>query len=197
MADHSVTGRVFKDTNYHFLGITDDRKKLARLYGGGREILKGNVVIGKEGNAHIVEGMAFVRLWLDPTGKKGKGRWYAEPVYYADIPFLSRGGYVSRFAVSAVARIAWQPVPDTAMEKEPIVIRRNDVLEVNGNLGRFAGMDINTCSFAFTPLVNGLPISIPTLGKWDKNTRVRVVQEDCLGHCYDDLGAKGHLDDQG
>lgn len=187
MADHGVTGRAFQDTNYRFLGTTNDRKKLARLYCGGKEILKGNVVIGKDGNAHILDGMAFVRLWFDPTGKNGKGRWYAEPVYCADIPFLNREEYVPRFAVSHIARTAWQPVPDSAMEREPIVIWRNDVLEVDGCIARFSGMDITSCSLEFSPLADGLDVKIPTLGKWNKKTKVRVIQEDCLGHCYDTM----------
>jgi CRISPR-associated endonuclease Csn1 len=145
------------------------------------------VVIGKDGNAHILDGMAFVRLWLDPMENKGRGQWYAEPVYCADIPFLNREEYVPRFAVSHIARTAWQPVPDSAMEEKPIVIWRNDVLEVDGCIARFSGMDIASCSLEFSPLADGLDVKIPTLGKWNKKTKVRVIQEDCLGHCYDVL----------
>ncbi|OFK23986.1 hypothetical protein HMPREF2826_08570 [Olsenella sp. HMSC062G07] len=185
MADHGVTGQVFKDTNYRFLGITNDKKQLAMLCGGGKELKKGNVVIGKDGNAHIIEGMAFVRLWLDPAGKKGKGKWYVEPVYYVDIPLMRQGKYVPRFAVLRLARHAWPAAPDHLLKQTPIVMWRNDVLEVDGKLGRFSGMDIMNCSLEFAPLAKGMATNIPTLGRWNKKTKVRVIEEDCLGYCYD------------
>ena len=185
MVSHGVTGRAFEDTNYRFDGVTDDKKKLAILYAKGKSVKKGNVVVGVDGNAHLVDGMAFLRLWLDPNAKKGKGKWYAEPVYYADIPAMRNGSYVPRAAKVFVARRAWENVPDAAMVGTPIVLYRGDVLSVDGCIARYKGFNINTCSLSFEPLVEGQSNSqILTLGKWGSFTNVKVVEEDCLGHCY-------------
>ena len=27
----------------------------------------------------------------------------------------------------------------------------------------------------------------PSVGSWGKDTQVRILQEDCLGHCYDSI----------
>lgn len=185
--NHGVTGRAFEETNYRFDGFTDDTKKLALLYGSGKETKKGNIFLGKEGNAHIVDGMAFLRLWLDPDANNGKGKWYADPVYYADIPLLRNGSYVPRALKAHIARINCKPVPLEAQRLAPLVLFRGDVIEVNGARARFEGININNVSLKMSSLLpDDRWSNIPTFGKWNKNTRVRIIQEDCLGHCYRD-----------
>ena len=188
MVSHGVTGRAFEDTNYRFDGFTEDKKKLAMLKGNGKNVKKGNIVIGKDGNAHLVDGMAFLRLWLDPTANKGKGKWYAEPVYYADIPAIRNGTYVPRAGQIAVARAAWKPLPKTALHSKPVVLFRGDVFKVDDLIARFWRIDISTIHLHVKPLTHSHTTDgFPSLGKWNASTRVTVIEEDCLGHCYDGL----------
>lgn len=185
-ASHGVTGRAFQETNYRFDGFTGD-KKLALLYGNNKWVVNGNAYQGKDGNAHIADGMAFLRLWLDPAADKGKGKWYADPVYYADIPFLRSGSYIPRALKTTTTRMNCEPVPQEAQVLAPLIIFRDDVIEVNGARARFKGININSVSLKFDALILNEDIGdIPTFGKWNKDTRVRIVQEDCLGHCHKD-----------
>lgn len=185
LVNHGVTGRAFEETNYRFDGFTDDKKKLALLYGNGKLVKKGNTYLGKEGNAHIVDGMAFLRLWLDPDANKGKGKWYADPVYYADIPALRNGSYIPKAIKAHVARVNCESVPPEAQALPPLVLFRGDVVEVDGVRARFMGINIASVNLEFEAISpNGPADFIPTFGKWNKGTKVRIVQEDCLGHCH-------------
>lgn len=191
MADHGVMGRVFEDTLYHLEGITEDKGKYPLVRAGEKTVKKGNVRINPDGSVKLIDGMAFLRLWLDPTARpngKVKGKWYAEPVYYADIPAIKAGTYVPRACTIHVARVNWGPVPEAAMEIEPIVLYAGDVVEINNQLVRYSGFDISGATLYYQSLLNGATTTaIPSLGTWGKDTQVRVLQEDCLGHCYDGI----------
>ncbi len=191
MVNHGVTGRVFEDTLYRLVGFTEDKGKYPLVRASKKTSKKGNVVVREDGSAKLVDGMAFVRLWLDPTAnptKAVKGKWYVEPVYFADIPAIKAGTYVPRVCAIGVARVNWEPVPNEALVGGPIVLYRGDVLSVDGHLGRYWGLDISVCSLKFNDLKTGESLKgFPTLSKWGKDTEVKVIQEDCLGHCYSGL----------
>ena len=193
MANHGVTGRVFEDTLYHLEGFTPDKGKYPLVRAGEKTVKKGNVRINPDGSVKLVDGMAFLRLWLDPDARpsgKVKGKWYAEPVYYADIPAMRAGTYVPRACTIHVARNAWEPVPESAMRQKPVVLFAGDVVEVDGHIGRYWSFDINNCRVNVRDLRSGnssAPNYPNTLGSWGRDTKVRILQEDCLGHCYDDL----------
>ena len=193
MADHGVTGRVFEDTLYHLEGITADKGKYPLVRAGEKTVKKGNVRINSDGSVKLIDGMAFLRLWLDPTARpngKVKGKWYAEPVYYTDIPAIKAGTYVPRACTIHVARVNWEPVPESAMASEPVVVFFGDVLVVDDKIGRYWSMGITNCAMEIRSLLNGsnLASGFPgTLNGWGKDTQVRVLQEDCLGHCYDGI----------
>ena len=191
MADHGVTGRVFEDTLYHLEGITEDKGKYPLVRASEKTVKKGNVRINPDGSVKLIDGMAFLRLWLDPTARpngKVKGKWYAEPVYYVDIPAIKAGTYVPRACTIHVARVNWEPVPEAAMELEPVVLYAGDVVEINNQLVRYSGFNINGATLYYQSLLNGATTTaIPSLGTWGKDTQVRVLQEDCLGHCYDGI----------
>ena len=191
MADHGVTGRAFEDTLYHLEGFTDDKGHYPLVRAGGKTVKKGNVHIGTDGSARLVDGMAFVRLWLDPSARptgKVKGKWYAEPVYYADIPAMRDGTYVPRACMIHVARVNWEPVPETALVSKPVTVFFGDVLKVDGHIGRFAGLNIANCSLTVQSVLDKTELSDwPSFGSWGNQTQVSVLQEDCLGHCYDGL----------
>ena len=191
MADHGVTGRVFEDTLYHLEGITEDKGKYPLVRAGEKTVKKGNVHINSDGSVKLIDGMAFLRLWLDPTARpngKVKGKWYAEPVYYADIPAIKAGTYVPRACTIHVARVNWEPVPESVMASEPVVVFFGDVLVVDDHIGRYGGFDISSCRPTLLSLLTKQGISVwPSFGSWGKDTQVRVLQEDCLGHCYDSV----------
>ena len=188
MASHGVTGRVFEDTLYHLEGFTNDKGKYPLVRAGEKTVKKGNVRINPDGSVKLIDGMAFLRLWLDPDARpngKVKGKWYAEPVYYADIPAIKAGTYVPRACTIHVARNAWEPVPETAMRQKPVVLFAGDVVEVDSWIARYTGFNINGATLYYQKLQKKeVAANIPSLGSWGRDTQVRVLQEDCLGHCY-------------
>lgn len=191
MADHGVMGRVFEDTLYHLEGITEDKGKYPLVRAGEKTVKKGNVRINPDGSVKLIDGMAFLRLWLDPTARpngKVKGKWYAEPVYYVDIPAIKAGTYVPRACTIHVARVNWEPVPEAAMGANPVIVFFGDVLSVDDHIGRFGGFDISGCRLTLLNLLTKREAcDWPSFGSWGKDTKVRVLQEDCLGHCYDGI----------
>lgn len=191
MADHGVTGRVFEDTLYHLEGITDDKGKYPLVRAGEKTAKKGNVHFNPDGSVKLIDGIAFLRLWLDPAARpngKVKGKWYAEPVYYADIPAIKAGTYVPRACTIHVARVNWEPVPESAMRSKPVVLFFRDVLLVNGHIGRYGGFNISGGRLSMLNLLSKAETTDwPSLGSWGIDTQVRVLQEDCLGHCYDGI----------
>ena len=191
MADHGVTGRAFEDTIYHLEGFTDDKGKYPLVRAGQKTVKKGNVRISPDGSVKLVDGMAFVRLWLDPTARpngKVKGKWYVEPVYFADIPAIRRGTYVPKACTIHVARTNWEPVPETALASKPVVLFAGDVLQVDNHIGRYSKVDIAGCRLTMTSLNSGSNISDwPSIGSWGTTTQVQVLQEDCLGHCFSNV----------
>ena len=191
MADHGVTGRAFEDTLYHLEGFTNDKGKYPLVRAGQKTVKKGNVRINPDGSAKLIDGMAFVRLWLDPTARpngKVKGRWYVEPVYYADIPAIRRGAYVPMACTIHVARTNWEPVPETALASKPVVLFAGDVLQVDNHIGRYLKINIAGCRLTMTGLGSGRELNDwPSIGNWGATTQVRTLQEDCLGHCYSNV----------
>lgn len=195
MVSHGVTGRAFEDMAYGFEGTTDDAKRLSILHrkDGGvlKHYKKGNVVVDGAGAARLVDGMAFLRLWLDPSARpngRTPGKYYAEPVYYADLPAIRNGSYTPKAMSAKVARTAWKPLPEAAMQRIPIVLFRGDVLSVNGVMGRFWRIDIFGGKIEVRDVRTGCKLEgFPTINSWGKDTVVKVIEEDCLGHCYKGL----------
>ena len=156
MVDHGLSGRAFQDTLYRLDGYTDDKARYPivsadRRTDAGRvrrSAKRGNVRMQADGSVRIVDGLAFLRLWLDPDARptgKVRGRWYAEPVYYADVPAIKAGTYVPRACAIGVPRVWWGQVPDSALASSPVTLFPGDALVVNGRLGRFAGLTITGC----------------------------------------------------
>lgn len=191
MVSHGVTGRVFEDTLYHLEGFTNDKGKYPLVSAGEkRNVKKGNVRINPDGSVKLVDGMAFLRLWLDPDAPNGKalGKWYAEPVYYADIPAIKSETYIPRAITRGVARINWKPIPNSALASDPIVLFQGDVLVVNNHAARYWNIGISVCQLLMLNLRTKERVTDwPSIGSWNQETHVRVLQEDCLGHCYNNM----------
>lgn len=198
MASHGVTGRAYEDTIYHLEGVTDDRSQYSLVRASGRTVKKGNVRVMPDGSTRLVDGLAFLRLWLDPDAKGGRGKWYADPVYYADMPDVIAGRYVPRACKTHTARTSWNPIPDSALHLRPVTLFSGDVLTVDNHIGRFRSFNISNCSLDVRDLLHkvrkgdkedyiaatGFPFG---LSDWTKDTKAAVLQEDSLGHCYKQL----------
>lgn len=197
MVSHGVTGRAFEDTLYHLEGYTEDKGHYPLVRASGKTSKKGNVVSYPDGSARLIDGIAFLRLWLDKDtkGRRGTmGKWYAEPVYYADIPAIKNKTYVPKACKIHVARVNWEPVPDSALGSEPITLFRGDALVVDGHIGRCWSLDISACRLNIRNILTGSTIESDfpvTPSAWNAGTSVSILQEDCLGHCYDHIGVVG------
>lgn len=186
MVDHGVTGQAFEETLYRFDGVREDGKGNLFLKKGSKP--SGNYMVDDEGNAHIVGGVAFLRLWLDPNARptgKVKGQWYGEPVYYADLPAIKAGTYVPRYMKAHSSRPAWPVVPQEAMVREPVALFSGDVISVNGKIGRLNSVNIDNGAWQVLDAVTGQKISSwPTIGSLGRDDDVHVIEEDVLGRCY-------------
>ena len=197
MRDHGLSGQAYEDTLYKRVKDKPECLKPQIMNRRMEEpVAAGNIKEQEDGTVQKVGGMAFVRLWLDPSARpKGKvrGKWYAEPVYYADIPKLkektkNHERYLSRVVKQGLPRSSWPLVPESGWEG-PIVLFRGDVVMVDNHIARFDGLNISTCRLEFKRLQNSKKdaIGFPTLGKWGRGMNIRILQEDCLGHCYRNL----------
>ncbi len=194
MANHGLSGRALEDTVYRLEGFNEKGYPLisAGKGAGKKKKTAGNIHQDAHGAVRLIDGMAFLRLWLDPTAKGPKntaGKWYAEPVYYADLPARQAGTYVPKACKGKTARINWDPIPDSALSQKPVVLFFGDVLQVDNHLARFRGININNCKLEFSSLLlkDDEAKGVPTIGKWNASTTVKVFQEDCLGHCYNKM----------
>lgn len=188
MVSHGVTGRMFEDTLYHIDDYTQDRGKYPLVRAKGKQNKGGNIRFISDDTAQKIDGIAFLRLWLDPdtpaTGQT-RGKWYAEPVYYADIPSIKHGDYVPRAIEQDVARINWQPIPESAKSSGPITVYPGDVVLVDNRAARFSKIGITKCQLTMLNLLSKERVTDwPSIGSWRQDTEVRVLGEDCLGHCY-------------
>ena len=192
MRDHGLSGQAYKETLYKQVGV-DPKTGYPQLYAKGKNKIEsqGNIRSYDDGTVRVVGGMAFLRLWCDPEARpngKVKGKWYAEPVYYADIPKLDTDEHEYKAVKRGTPRIHWERVPEQARQNPPVLLFRDDVVIVDDHIARFKGIDIYSCKLLFEHVVTNNKVKdFPTFGKWGRNTNVRILQEDCLGHCYGDL----------
>lgn len=186
--DQSATGRVFEDFSYRFEG-NKDKSRIIISRAGAKPKTAGNFYVSKTGEIKLYDGIAFLRLWHDPEARKGKGRYYADPVYYADITAIKNGSYIPKIAKAHYARTAWEPIPENALSANPIVIFRNDVLLIDGFIGRYMGFHIGRANFdSVISVRSGMELkNFPSVNKLTNDSKITILHEDCLGHCYDDL----------
>ena len=193
MVSHGVTGRVFEDFSYRLekmrdTGYAEISRQKDWMTKERRTGTKGNYVVTAQSGIKLIDGMAFVRLWHDQSvGKTGK--WYIEPVYYADIPEIHSGSYIPKYQKQKIARDSWSPVPPTAMNESPILLFSGDILVVGNHIARYRSFNIGSGKFSMNQILNDdvEANGFPPISKWTNDTQVRVLQEDCLGHCYDNL----------
>ena len=189
---HKGTGTVLQATIYGLRGVTPTNKYQMAV--GGKVSTSGNIHIHPDGkSAQNIGDMAFLRLWHDSEN----GKWYPEPVYYYDLPKLDNDTYIPRYITQKKSRDKWREVPTGAMKECPLVIYRNNVLAVDGHIGRYITVSISGGTIDVRSLLSKdesgnsvMAIDFPSLGRWGD---VRVLNEDCLGHCYGNLAVNNDL----
>lgn len=177
-------GELFEQTTYQYVGVNDQGKDLARKkpkHGEepGKSIVMGNAIVSDDEKSIVkVSEMLCLRLWHDPEAKKGKGCWYADPVYKADIPALKDDTYVPRIAKAHTGRKAWKPVPESAMQSGALTVYLNDLVQIGDFVGRFNGFNINSANWTFVDRLSREPLkSSPTVGGLDNETAPAVIRE--------------------
>ena len=180
------SGTATEDTAFAFAGYDGAGKMLIKTASGDQKVTSNHVFVdGSTVKAN--GGMACLRLWLDadarPKGKV-KGEYLCEPVYYSDLPLIRSGVYVPRHCkANGPYRGCWPEVPERVREAGCIVLHRGDVVIVDDCIGRYNGLNIATRRLDWVPVIDNVPVPKP-IGKWGRDTKVEVVQEDPLGLCW-------------
>lgn len=171
-------GELFEQTVYRYAGVNAQGKDIARKASSDKDIVMGNAVVSADEKSVIkVSEMLCLRLWHDPEAKKGKGAWYADPVYKADIPALKDGTYVPRIAKAATGRKAWKAIPQNVLNSAPLEIYLGDLVQIGNQKGRFRGINIDTVSWSFVDTLSKLPVKMPTIGRLNNETIPTVIRE--------------------
>lgn len=183
-------GELFKQTVYSYLGEDEKMRDLGEARdstGKLKRAVMGNALVSADGKSVVrLGGMICLRLWHDKeAGGRGRtGRWYADPIYYADLQAIREGTYVPKISKAHIARKAWQPVPQSALREKHLEIYLQDVVCVDGVVGRFAGFDISSAGWKMVDLLTEEEIAFPTIASLDDSNEIKVIREDVLGHCW-------------
>lgn len=189
MVNHKVTGRAFEDMAYGLEDIAVNDKGYHSIHRSGKVQNAGNIAIDKSGSVRLLDGIAFLRLWLKPGAQPNRrGAWLAEPVYYAELPNIANKTYIAKSLKSGVARSSWPVISQEVLDTRPITLFRGDVLLVDGAMARFWSININNAKLKMLDISTDEEVKgFPTINSWKSSTDVSVLEEDCLGHCYRDL----------
>lgn len=175
---HKGKGELFEQTTYRYAGVNDKGKDLARKANSEKDIVMGNAVVSDDGKSIVkVSEMLCLRLWHDPTARNGRGCWYADPIYKADVPALKDGTYVPTIAKAHIGRKAWKPVPETALVHAPLEIYLGDVVRIGDIIGSFSGYDIASANWSFVDRLTRQKLSCPTVSKLDNILIPSVIRE--------------------
>ena len=190
MADHGVTGRMFEDFTYRLENIRETGyAEITRKNGDERKpSVEGNYIVQANSSIKLLDKLAYLRLWHDPNSGK-KGKWYVEPVYTAEVSKAEAPDYVPRYARQKLARVIWSEVPESAKQEAPLKLYRSDVLIVGDHIARYWSFGIGNGAFDMRAISDTSlkDKNFPPISKWSNDIKVMVLQEDCLGHCYDSL----------
>lgn len=184
MVSRGLSGEALEMTNRRLVSVDPDTG-YASLTGSDK--LAGNYKVLPDGNVRMVSGMACLRLWHDPDaapgrGRKGTGRYYAEPVYYDDVPKLSGPDYVPRTPVRGIARVKWPAVPESARRERPIILFPGEIVVSRGVAARYQGFMISTLGWTFVdPVTRERADGFPSVSSLCDQDGFRVVSEDVLG----------------
>lgn len=190
MHDHGCTGEALESTNRSVVEV-EEGTGYAVLTGATRKV--GNYRLLADGTARVVGGMALIRIWHDPHStaggsRKGAGRYYFEPVYYADVPRMDDASYVSRYPVAGLAPAMWPEVPAEARGGRPIILHAGDVVRARGRAARYVSYTISGCNWKLADIVTGEPLKgFPSANSLCDDDGFEVMCEDVLGMAWRDV----------
>lgn len=190
MHDHGCTGEALESTNRSVIEV-EEGSGYATLTGATRKV--GNYRLLNDGTARIVGGMAFVRIWHDPAARpagtrKGAGRYYFEPVYYADVPKMDAPDFVPRYPVAGIARALWPEVPSVARMERPIILHSGDIVRARGKAARYVSFTISGCNWKLVDIADGDPLKgFPSVNSLCDDDGFSVMCEDVLGMAWRDV----------
>ena len=190
MHDHGCTGEALESTNRSVVEV-EEGTGYAVLTGATRKV--GNYRLLADGTARVVGGMALIRIWHDPLStaggsRKGAGRYYFEPVYYADVPRMDDASYVPRYPVAGLAPAMWPEVPAEARGGRPIILHAGDVVRARGRAARYVSYTISGCNWKLADIVTGEPLKgFPSANSLCDDDGFEVMCEDVLGMAWRDV----------
>lgn len=190
MHDHGCTGEALESTNRSVVEV-EEGTGYAVLTGAMRKV--GNYRLLADGTARVVGGMALIRIWHDPLStaggsRKGTGRYYFEPVYYADVPRMDDASYVPRYPVAGLAPAMWPEVPAEARGGRPIILHAGDVVRARGRAARYVSYTISGCNWKLADIVTGEPLKgFPSANSLCDGDGFEVMCEDVLGMAWRDV----------
>lgn len=190
MHDHGCTGEALESTNRSVVEV-EEGTGYAVLTGATRKV--GNYRLLADGTARVVGGMALIRIWHDPLStaggsRKGTGRYYFEPVYYADVPRMDDASYVPRYPVAGLAPAMWPEVPAEARGGRPIILHAGDVVRARGRAARYVSYTISGCNWKLADIVTGEPLKgFPSANSLCDDDGFEVMCEDVLGMAWRDV----------
>lgn len=181
-------GELFEQTIYAYRGVNEQGKDLLWKNKDKKMTPSGNAIVAEDEKSAIKVGdMLCLRLWHDPEARKGKGQWYADPVYRADLPALRNGSYVPRIAKAHCGRKTWKPIPKEVLSGKPLMLYLNDAVRIGNIVGRLAGFNIDKANWSIKSLLSNEPIKVPTIGKLTNELAPARIHEDVLGRCWNIL----------
>lgn len=190
MHDHGCTGEALESTNRSVVEV-EEGTGYAVLTGATRKV--GNYRLLADGTARVVGGMALIRIWHDPLSapggsRKGAGRYYFEPVYYADVPRMDDASYVPRYPVAGLAPAMWPEVPAEARVERPVILHAGDVVRARGRAARYVSYTISGCNWKLADIVTGEPLKgFPSANSLCDDDGFEVMCEDVLGVVWRDV----------
>lgn len=190
MHDHGCTGEALESTNRSVIEV-EEGTGYAVLTGATRKV--GNYRLLADGTARVVGGMALIRIWHDPLSapggsRKGAGRHYFEPVYYADVPRMDDASYVPRYPVAGLAPAMWPEVPAEARVGRPVILHAGDVVRARGRAARYVSYTISGCNWKLADIVTGEPLKgFPSANSLCDDDGFEVMCEDVLGMAWRDV----------
>lgn len=190
MHDHGCTGEALESTNRSVVEV-EEGTGYAVLTGATRKV--GNYRLLADGTARVVGGMALIRIWHDPLStaggsRKGTGRYYFEPVYYADVPRMDDASYVPRYPVAGLAPAMWPEVPAEARGGRPIILHAGDVVRARGRAARYVSYTISGCNWKLADILTGEPLKgFPSANSLCDDDGFEVMCEDVLGMAWRDV----------
>lgn len=188
--NHKVTGEMFEQTLCSFDGFNKNNKAIVHYRKDGKPFRPkhpcGNFILKKDGKTLINRSeQAFIRLWWDPSFTKNKGKYLVEVVFKSDLGDIKNKTYVPRYVQRDKNRDMWEPIPERAMSRPPLVIHAGDCLDVGGCYARYDTTDISTGQIKLKSMTNNNPVkNISRFNYWGVSSYVRVVNEDILGECF-------------